>query len=70
MPLDFHSFRIQDKTLFHRFLRDGGRVCDHAFANLFAWQHTFGNQWTVCADRLIVRSRTTAHNGFSQYMIL
>lgn len=70
MPLDFHPFHIQDKTLFHRFLRDGGRVCDHAFANLFAWQHTFGNQWTVCADRLIVRSRTTAHNGFSQYMIL
>lgn len=70
MPLSFHPFQIQDKTLFQHYLHDGGRLCEHAFANLFAWQQTFGNQWAECEGRLIVRSRTNAPGESSKYMLL
>lgn len=70
MPLLFHPFQIQDKTLFRQYLRDSGRLCEHCFANLFAWQRAFGNQWTECEDRLIVRSRTDAPGESSKYMLL
>ncbi len=66
----FNSFHIQDKALFQQYLQDGGRVCEHAFANLFAWQQDFGNRWTVCHDRLIVRSSTDAPGEPKKYMLL
>jgi GNAT superfamily N-acetyltransferase len=68
--LSFQPFRIHDKSLFQRLMRGNGRICDHTFANLFAWQQTFGNQWAEYGDHLIVRSRTFAHNEHSKYMIL
>lgn len=66
----FNSFHIQNKALFQQYLQDGGRVCEHAFANLFAWQLGFGNRWTVCHDRLIVRSSTDAPGEPKKYMLL
>ncbi|MCR4736876.1 MAG: GNAT family N-acetyltransferase [Bacteroidales bacterium] len=68
--LSFQPFRIQDKSLFQSFMQGNGRICDHTFANLFAWQQTFGNQWAEYNGHLIVRSRTSAHNEHSKYMIL
>ena len=70
MSLSFSSFRIQDKSLFQQYVQNGGRLCEHAFANLFAWQQAFGNQWAECEDRLIVRSRINVPNESSKYMIL
>lgn len=69
-PLSFTPFHIQDKSLFQRIMQGKGRICDHTFANLFAWQQTFGNQWAEYGDRLIVRSRTSAHDKLTKYMIL
>ncbi len=56
--------------MFLRIMQEKGRICDHTFANLFAWQQTFGNQWAECGDRLIVRSRTSDHDKLTKYMIL
>lgn len=69
MSLSFQTIHIHDKALFEKHLQNLGRVCDHAFANLFAWQAIFGNQWAECHDRLIVRSRPTPHEN-PKYMIL
>ena len=51
-------------------MRQSGRICEHSFASVFAWQHFYGNEWAECHGRLIVRSRTSAPDSPSKYMIL
>ena len=68
--LDFRPFRLGDRPLYEQYRPAGGRVCDHSFANLFAWQEAYGNQWALCGDRLVVRSRPVWSGALSQYMVL
>lgn len=70
MSIVFQPFQISDKSLFERHLRQSGRIGEHAFANLFCWQHAYGSQWAECEDRLIVRTRAEGMDSCSKYIIL
>jgi len=51
-------------------MRNTGRVCEHTFANLFAWQQSFDSKWAEVEDRLIVRLLIADPDESFKYLIL
>ncbi len=65
----FEQVRPSDKSAIDNLLAKGGApMCDHTFANLYAWQEVYHTVWAEVCGRLVVRFDLSGEGDFG-YMI-
>ena len=66
----FRPVRLCDKTAIDALLaRSKAPMCDHAFANLYAWQPVYHTIWAEVCDALVVGFDLSGEGNFG-YMIV